>query len=69
MPISGKQAIRILEAKGFVIARQKGSHVILTKLQNDKKFITVVPVHKELKKGTIRSITKLAGLTPKDFGL
>jgi predicted RNA binding protein YcfA (HicA-like mRNA interferase family) len=69
MPVSGKQAIKILEAKGFVIARQKGSHVVLTRLQSDKKFITVVPLHKELKKGTIRSIAKLAGLTPKDFGL
>ena len=69
MPISGKQAIKILEAKGFAIVRQKGSHVVLTKLQNNKKFITVVPLHKELKKGTIRSIAKLAGLTPQDFGL
>lgn len=69
MPISGKQAIKILQAKGFVIARQKGSHVVLTTIHNDKKFITVVPLHKELKKGTIRSIAKLAGLTPQDFGL
>jgi hypothetical protein len=28
-----------------------------------------VPLHKELKKGTIRSIAKLAGLNIKKFGL
>jgi len=69
MPISGKQAIKILEDKGFVIARQRGSHVVLTKQDEDTKRTTVVPLHKELKKGTIRSIAKLAGLVPKDFGL
>lgn len=69
MPISGKQAIKILQNEGFVIVRQRGSHVVLTKHDNMAKFTTVVPLHKELKKGTIRSIAKLAGLVPKDFGL
>lgn len=69
MPISGKQAIKILEERGFSVARQRGSHVVLMKQENGTKRITVVPLHKELKKGTIRSIAKLAGLPPKDFGL
>jgi len=69
MPISGKQAIKILQDKGFIIARQRGSHVVLIKQENNTKLTTVVPLHKELKKGTIRSIAKLAGLTSKDFGL
>ena len=69
MPISGKQAIKILQGNGFVISRQRGSHVVLTKKQGSSKRITVVPLHKELKKGTIRSIAKLAGLDAKAFGL
>lgn len=69
MPISGKRAIKILQDEGFVIARQRGSHVVLTKQSNKVKLTTVVPLHKELKKGTIRSIAKLAGMQPKDFGL
>jgi predicted RNA binding protein YcfA (HicA-like mRNA interferase family) len=69
MPISGKQAIKILQERGFSIARQRGSHVVLVKQVKSAKLITVVPLHKELKKGTIRSIAKLAGLSPKDFGL
>jgi predicted RNA binding protein YcfA (HicA-like mRNA interferase family) len=69
MPISGQQAIKILEKHGFVVSRQRGSHVVLTKQDQADKKITVVPLHKELKKGTIRSIAKLAGLDSKLFGL
>jgi len=42
MPISGKQAIKILEERGFVVARQRGSHVVLAKQNGDVKYITVV---------------------------
>ncbi|HJQ09219.1 MAG TPA: type II toxin-antitoxin system HicA family toxin [Candidatus Saccharimonadales bacterium] len=69
MPISGRQAIKILERHGFVVSRQQGSHVVLTKQERAGKKITVVPLHKELKKGTIRGIAKLAGLDSKLFGL
>jgi predicted RNA binding protein YcfA (HicA-like mRNA interferase family) len=69
MPISGKQAIKILQDNGFIVARQRGSHVVLTLQASSGKRTTVVPLHKELKKGTIRSIAKLAGLNIKKFGL
>jgi predicted RNA binding protein YcfA (HicA-like mRNA interferase family) len=69
MPISGKEAIKILQKNGFVVVRQRGSHVVLTMQKLGTKYTTVVPNHKELKRGTIRSISKLAGLDPKDFGL
>lgn len=69
MPISGQQAIKILEKHGFVVSRQRGSHVVLTKQEQTGKKVTVVPLHKELKKGTIRSIAKLAELNSKAFGL
>lgn len=69
MPISGKEAIKILSKNGFIVVRQRGSHIVLTMNKQGIKYTTVVPNHKELKKGTIRSIAKLAGLDPKDFGL
>jgi predicted RNA binding protein YcfA (HicA-like mRNA interferase family) len=69
MPISGKEAIKILQNNGFSITRQHGSHVVLTKLDGSIKHITIVPLHKELKRGTIRSIAKLAGLDKKKFGI
>jgi predicted RNA binding protein YcfA (HicA-like mRNA interferase family) len=69
MPISGQQAIKILEKHGFAVSRQRGSHVVLTKQSRVGKKTTVVPLHKELKKGTIRGIAKLAGLDSKEFGV
>lgn len=69
MPLTSKEAIKILQKKGFTIARQRGSHVILTKIDGDTKYTTVVPMHRELRKGTLRSIAKLAGLDKKEFGL
>lgn len=69
MPISGKQAIKILEKNGFFVARQKGSHVVLVKPAATNKKIVVVPLHKELKKGTIRSIANMSELSKDKFGL
>jgi predicted RNA binding protein YcfA (HicA-like mRNA interferase family) len=69
MPINGKEAIRILQTKGFEVCRQRGSHVVLVLQAEDGKRITVVPMHKELKKGTLRSIAKLANIDVKEFGL
>lgn len=52
-----------------MVARHRGSHVILTKIYGGNKYTTVVPMHRELRKGTIKSIAKLAGLDKKEFGL
>lgn len=68
MPISGKEAIKRLQKQhGFQVARQRGSHVVLTVHKNGKKYTTVVPLHKELRTGTIRSIAKLADIPVKDL--
>jgi predicted RNA binding protein YcfA (HicA-like mRNA interferase family) len=69
VPISGKKAIKILEENGFSVSRQKGSHVVLVKLSNAGKKIVVVPVHKELKKGTLRSIANMSEIDKSKFGL
>jgi len=69
MPISGKKAIKILEENGFAVSRQKGSHVVLTKKLVNGKKIVVVPVHKELKRGTLRSIAAMSELNKSKFGL
>ncbi len=68
MPISGKEAIKRLQKKhNFEITRQRGSHVVLVAHKNGKKYTTVVPLHKELKTGTLRSIAKLADIPKKDL--
>ncbi len=61
--ISGKQAIKIFIKLGFYIARQKGSHVVMRK--DDKGC--VIPKHKTLAVGTLRSAIRQSGITADDF--
>ncbi|RMG28206.1 MAG: type II toxin-antitoxin system HicA family toxin [Methanobacteriota archaeon] len=58
---SGREVIKALRRIGFVVDHQKGSHVFLHNLE--KNVSVVVPDHKELKKGTLNSILKRAGIT------
>ena len=61
--VSGNNAIKIFESLGFKIVRQKGSHVVLRK--NNKGC--VIPIHKELAIGTLRSAIKQAGIATEEF--
>jgi len=49
------------------VGRQKGSHVILVKFEREKKIVTVVPLHDELKPGTLLGVLKLADISREDF--
>lgn len=60
--LSGREACRILAVHGFVEVRQRGSHIIM-QLQTASGTITIpVPDHRELKRGTLRSIIRQSGL-------
>ncbi len=61
--ISGKEAIRIFGKLGFIEVRQKGSHVVLRR--GDRGC--VIPKHKELAPGTLRSAIRQAGITVEKF--
>ncbi len=64
--VSGAQAVRAFERAGWVVARRKGSHIILKK---PVIFHTLsVPDHDELDPGTLRSLIRKAGLTVEEFG-
>lgn len=69
MPLSGKAVVKILQKHGFTVSRQKGSHIVLHKKTSDTNRIGVVPNHKEVQKGTLRSIAKMTGIDPKQLGL
>jgi len=56
--LSGKEMVNALSKFGFVYIRQKGSHVILKKRIENGEMGCVVPMHEELKLGTIRGILK-----------
>lgn len=65
--LSGKQVVKILSKANFVPVRQKGSHIILIKLIQGKKKAVVVPLHKEVDRGTLLEIIRQAGLTKEEF--
>lgn len=65
--ISGREAIRALEALGFVQIRQRGSHVVLRKEINGGAIGCVVPIHSELAVGTLRGILRQAGVSEDEF--
>ncbi len=52
---------------GFKISGRTGSHVRLSKETPDGKVGTVVPMHKELKIGTLKGILKLAKVDEDEF--
>ena len=64
--ISGRQAVRALRALGYELDRQRGSHMILRRVQPPHRRL-VVPDHKELPKGTLRALIRQAGLTVEEF--
>ena len=63
--ISGKVCIKALVKIGYYQKRQEGSHIILRK--DDPFSQIVVPNHKNVAKGTLRTIIKNAGLTVDQF--
>lgn len=65
--LSGKSVIKILSKIGFMPVRQKGSHVILRKETGSEKKAVVVPLHKEIDRGTLLEIIRQAGLKKGEF--
>ncbi|HJY62992.1 MAG TPA: type II toxin-antitoxin system HicA family toxin [Ignavibacteria bacterium] len=64
--VSGKETIKALQKIGYQFDHQKGSHIILRQDSYPFRRLTI-PNHKEISKGTIRSIIKQAGLSVDEF--
>jgi len=64
--ISSREAIRLLERLGFEQVRQTGSHVVMKKTP-EGEIGCVVPLHRELKVGTLSGILKQAQVTIEEF--
>jgi predicted RNA binding protein YcfA (HicA-like mRNA interferase family) len=61
--VSGKEAVKALERLGFAQVRQKGSHLILRRGPSG----CVIPLHREIKVGTLSGILKQAGVSTDEF--
>jgi predicted RNA binding protein YcfA (HicA-like mRNA interferase family) len=61
--LSWREVIKVLSKIGFVVARQRGSHIILVK--DDR--VVPVPRHDQMKKGLLLEIIAEAGMTKEEF--
>lgn len=61
--VSGAEVVRALGRLGFLVARQRGSHIVLRRGSTG----CVVPNHRELKTGTLAGVLKQAGVSVDDF--
>lgn len=65
--ISGRELIRVFERAGWEVSRREGSHVILTRA--GMPVTLSVPDHREVRRGTLRSLIRKAGMTVDEFAL
>jgi predicted RNA binding protein YcfA (HicA-like mRNA interferase family) len=63
--LSGREVVRVFERLGWKFIRQSASHIILIK---EGEMATLsVPDHREVAKGTLRSLIRTSGLTVQEF--
>lgn len=61
--LSGADVVRALERLGFARARQRGSHVVMRRGPAG----CVIPMHKDLKAGTLAGIIRQSCLDREEF--
>jgi predicted RNA binding protein YcfA (HicA-like mRNA interferase family) len=64
---SAKQVLKALKKAGFKEISQKGSHIKLRGLREEKLSTVIVPNHEVIAKGTFSSVLRQAEMTRKEF--
>jgi len=64
--VSARDAIAAFRKCGYEIDHQTGSHIIMRNTEPPHRRLTI-PNHKELAKGTLRSLIRQAGMTVDEF--
>ena len=63
--LNGTEVVKAFENLGWEFSRQSGSHIVMTK---DGEMASLsIPKHKEVAKGTLRSLIRAANLTVDEF--
>lgn len=62
-----EKVIKALQRDGWIVVRQKGSHIRLHKYTREKKLKLIVPAHRPIKRSTLSHILKQAGLSVEEF--
>ncbi len=65
--LSGNEVCRILSRHGFSQVRQKGSHAIMQKAIENSTVTVPVPLHSEIRIGTLQSIIRQSGVSRSEF--
>lgn len=65
--LSGKDVVKVLQKIGYFHIRTRGSHAILKKQSQEGNKTIPVPLHKELAKGTLKSIMNQADISLEDL--
>jgi predicted RNA binding protein YcfA (HicA-like mRNA interferase family) len=63
--VSGREVVKAFGKDGWEFARQKGSHMIMVKPGHIASLS--IPDHKEMAKGTLRSLIRSSGLSVEEF--
>jgi len=64
--VKPREVVRALEAAGFLVEHQTGSHVVMRHPESKRK--TTIPYHRrDLKRATLFGILKQAGLSRQEF--
>ena len=64
--VSGREAVRAFERIGYLVDRQKGSHIQMRQEVAPHRRLTV-PDHRVLAKGLLRALIRDAGLSVEEF--
>ena len=65
--LSYVKVINALQRNGFVVVRQRGSHIRMQKRIFNETIKITIPAHKPIKRSTLAKIIKSANLTPEEF--
>ena len=65
--LSYKKVIAVLERDGWIVVRQRGSHIRLEKKLPDETLKITVPAHKPIKRSTLAKIIKQARMDLDSF--
>ncbi|UUX93876.1 type II toxin-antitoxin system HicA family toxin [Methanoplanus endosymbiosus] len=63
--MSGHDAVKAFSKAGWVVRRQTGNHVIMKR--EGMPLILSVPLHSEMKRGTLRDLISDSGMTTDEF--
>jgi predicted RNA binding protein YcfA (HicA-like mRNA interferase family) len=63
--VSGDDVVKVFQRFGWTVARQSSSHIIMTK-EGEIASLSI-PNHKEVARGTLRSLVRSANMTVAEF--